>query len=535
MKFRAYVGTLLLVIGSIYFALLLLQVGIYLSSNLNKAPAAADLKGVNNCPNIEHLRFLEFETMGPDLIRRRDVGWLLNPATIGNVKGYLGDCHPYAKPQGVKRIVFLGDSFTGAVQVSYNKNFVSRVQNELQKKHPEAKIEAINLGVGGYGTDQNYLTLINEATKYSPDLIIHNLFLGNDIRDVSYELHRRVEWPAHWPHPIKRYVSLKSSNEFAFIEADLDYYYGMNLMGLLGNRLWKLELTAEPLSLKFDYKEKIVGTITTASSNAPFDEIDDVRFFHGNSLFSFHLKRSQIWLDVDRFDNGGMIGKVRDRNQAWSVKIPRDTNKISPSPSPSFFSGWHRHLALQDLHSFVKKRILGNISTARYLLEHKLISKEDIPSFMLMDWQGKYNIDYEIFMEDEGRPEWISAWRITKKLILSMRDYSQYKLGVPYVVFTIPAMESVYPFYWKLAQDGYPEMKVDVSKMDITRPTKLMDAFLAQKKVPHVSLYDSLVEYSKVNQGTLYGLEHAHFTELGHEFVGNSMVDFIEKNRYLQN
>ena len=531
MKFRAYFGSLLLVLSSIYFALLILQAGIYLSSNLNRDPGATNLKGVNNCPNIEHLRFLKFETMGPDLIRRRDVGWLLNPETLGNAKGYLGDCHPYAKPQGVRRIVFLGDSFTGAVQVPYSKNFVSRVQNELQKKHPEAKIEVINLGIGGYGTDQNYLTLINEATKYSPDLIIHSLFLGNDIRDVSYDLHRHVEWPAHWPHPIKRYVSLKSGDEFTFREADLDYYYGMNLMGLLGNRPWKLELTTESLSMKFDYKEKIVGTITTSSSNTPFDEIDNVSFFYTNSFFSFHLKKSHIWLDVDRFDNESMSGKVRSRGQPWSAKQPRYTNN---NPPPSFLRGWHRHLSLQDLYSFVKMRILSNISTARYLLEHKLISKEDMPSFMLMDWQGKYNIDYEIFMEDEDKPEWISAWIITKKLILSMRDYSQYKLGVPYVVFTIPAMESVYPFYWKLAQDGYPEMKVDASKMDVTRPTKLMDAFLAQKKVPHVSLYDSLVEYSKVNQDMLYGLEHAHFTERGHEFVGNSMVDFIEKNRYLQ-
>jgi hypothetical protein len=122
MKFSTHIiSALLLVTGSVYSALLLLQAGIYLSFNLNSAPGAADMKGVNNCPSAEHLRFSGFETMGQELIRRKDVGWLLNPATMGNAKGYLGDCHPYAKPHGVKRIVFLGDSFTGAVQVPWDK------------------------------------------------------------------------------------------------------------------------------------------------------------------------------------------------------------------------------------------------------------------------------------------------------------------------------------------------------------------------------------------------------------------------------
>jgi hypothetical protein len=534
MKFPSYVVSSLLVISSLYFSLLLLQTGIFINSNLNKAAGAVNLKGVNNCPSTEHLRFHKFETMGPELIRRQDVGWLLNPATIGNPKGYLGDCYPYAKPQGVKRIIFLGDSFTGAVQVPYKKNFISRIQNELQKKHPELRIEVINLGIGGYGTDQQYLTLINEATKYSPDLIIHSLFLGNDIRDVSYELHKRVEWPAHWPHPIKRYITLKSNDDFVFRDADLNYYYEMNLMDLLGIRPWKLQLTTESLTMKFDYKGKIFGTITAGSNDTSVDEIDVVRFFYEDSLFSFHMKNARKWLDVYSFNNISMSGKVRGTSQSWHAEKPSDKARDANYNPPLFFAGWYRHFMLQDLRAFVKLRILTNIFITRYLLEYGLISKEDMPNFMQMDWQGKYSIDYEIFMEDDGRPEWINAWRVTNKLILAMRDYSQQKLRVPYVVFTIPAMESVYPFYWKLAQDGYPELRKDVSRMDVTRPTRLMEAFLLKHKVPHVSLYDSLVENSESNKDMLYGLNHAHFTEQGHEFVANSMIDFIEKNRYLQ-
>lgn len=533
MKLRDFAISSLLVITSVYIALLLLQAGIYFSLYLNKAPGAADLKGVNNCPATENLHFSAFETMGPDLVRRRDVGWVLNPATLGNAKGYLGDCHSYAKPQGVKRIVFLGDSFTGAVQVSANKTFVRRVQDKLQKKHPEAKIETINLGIGGYGTDQEYLTLIDEATKYSPDLIVHSLFLGNDIRDVSYELHKHVEWHAHYPHPIKRYITHNPDGKFAFRETDLDYYFGMNLMDMLGVHPWKLELSNKTLSIKFNYVEKLIGSIVGPNETI-LDEIDNVRFFYGGFLFSFHLKNANQWLNVDKFDNGNMSGRVEDTPKAWSATKPKETNPNAPSFLHSFLSGWYRHLALQDLHAFVKMRILSNITRARYLLEHKLISKEDLPNFVQMDWQGKYNIDYEIFLPDEDKPEWSNAWRVTNKLILAMRDYSQQKLGIPYVVFTIPAMESVYPFYWKLAQDGYPEMKKDVPRMDVTRPTKLMEAFLVQQKIPHVSLYESLITQSKQNQGLLYGLNHAHFTEEGHEFVGNSMVNFIEKNGYLQ-
>ena len=50
------------------------------------------------------------------------------------------------------------------------------------------QIEVINLGVGGYGTLQAYLALVEEGLKYSPNLVVLGFFFGNDLKNNSRTL-----------------------------------------------------------------------------------------------------------------------------------------------------------------------------------------------------------------------------------------------------------------------------------------------------------------------------------------------------------
>ena len=266
------------------------------------------------CPLTERAKYYPFEGMGKDLIRRQNVGWILNPNTIGNAKGYLGDCYPYKKAKDTKRIVFLGDSFTGSIQVPYEKTFVNIIQSIIQNKYPKKKIEAINLGIGGYGTDQEYFTLINEACKYSPDLIIHCVFLGNDIRDNSYQLYKYTEHPAHRQHPIKKYISFNKNGELEYQGADLDYYYEMNLSNYLGGNTWSFDFNGEKYlgTFKYDSKgNKLSGSLIHERQKKHFDSIDKVRYFVGYPL-GLHLKRTNKWINVKIFENDiirGIVGE----------------------------------------------------------------------------------------------------------------------------------------------------------------------------------------------------------------------------------
>ena len=93
--------------------------------------------------------------------------------------------YPYEKAPGTYRIVVLGDSFPEGLQLNLDKTFPKLLEKSLNEKNINDKIkkfEAINMGTGGYGTEQEYLVLKNEALKYHPDLVLL-AFSMNDIED----------------------------------------------------------------------------------------------------------------------------------------------------------------------------------------------------------------------------------------------------------------------------------------------------------------------------------------------------------------
>lgn len=88
--------------------------------------------------------------------------------------------YPYAKAEGLKRIVSLGDSFTMGHEVSVEDTFSNVLEQELTKQG--YRVEVLNAGVSGYGTSEECLYLERELMKYSPDIIVVSFF-GNDLVD----------------------------------------------------------------------------------------------------------------------------------------------------------------------------------------------------------------------------------------------------------------------------------------------------------------------------------------------------------------
>lgn len=130
------------------------------------------------------------------------LGWALAPGCEGfvrversnyfrvNAQGRNDDSVPLRKGRGVLRIAFVGDSFTQAAEVPRSKNYVTLVRDRLGASLSGrfTKVEALNFGVEGYGTGQEYLQLQREVLKYSPDVVVLLMFLGNDISDNAVEL-----------------------------------------------------------------------------------------------------------------------------------------------------------------------------------------------------------------------------------------------------------------------------------------------------------------------------------------------------------
>lgn len=79
-----------------------------------------------------------------------------------------------------KTILTLGDSFTFGYGVNDNETYPFF----LQKRFNDTRV--INAGyTDGYSPDSEYLYLIKEGLKLSPDLVIVGIFVGNDLEDIS--------------------------------------------------------------------------------------------------------------------------------------------------------------------------------------------------------------------------------------------------------------------------------------------------------------------------------------------------------------
>lgn len=101
------------------------------------------------------------------------------------------------KPPGVLRIAVVGDSFTEAIQVPREKSYSYRLERMLDERG--YRVQVLNFGVSGFGTAQELEMLRHEVLAYQPDLVILQVFPGNDIADNSRQLN---------PGQIKPYYEL---------------------------------------------------------------------------------------------------------------------------------------------------------------------------------------------------------------------------------------------------------------------------------------------------------------------------------------
>jgi hypothetical protein len=88
------------------------------------------------------------------------------------------------KPNGIKRILFIGDSYTFGHGVQDQESYPSQLTTLLNTQ--KERVEVLNAGVPGVGLDWYYMYLKEKAFAWNPDLIVVGIFLGNDLFDATY-------------------------------------------------------------------------------------------------------------------------------------------------------------------------------------------------------------------------------------------------------------------------------------------------------------------------------------------------------------
>ncbi|MDP8287340.1 MAG: SGNH/GDSL hydrolase family protein, partial [Candidatus Electryonea clarkiae] len=96
-----------------------------------------------------------------------------------NNKGLRGREVEYGKPEGVIRILYLGDSVTFGYRLINDEDCFPDKTEPILEENLGCEIETVNAGIGGYSPWQEHLYLIEEGVKYNPDAVVLILVLND--------------------------------------------------------------------------------------------------------------------------------------------------------------------------------------------------------------------------------------------------------------------------------------------------------------------------------------------------------------------
>ncbi len=148
-------------------------------------------------------------TAGAKLFRPHPLyGWTHEPGAEGWTNGCVGRAfewrafsrmnadglrdrdHPLARTPGVTRILLLGDSFVEGMQVPLEKTFAKRLEAKLADDG--RRVEVVNAGFSGFGTDNELLFFEADGRRYQPDLVLLGFTEANDVIENSKRLYERM-------------------------------------------------------------------------------------------------------------------------------------------------------------------------------------------------------------------------------------------------------------------------------------------------------------------------------------------------------
>jgi hypothetical protein len=115
---------------------------------------------------------------------------------------YRSDEHGFRNPPGIRQadVVFIGDSFTEACQVAEEETFTRQVETR-------SGLRVVNLGLSGYGPQQELLVLRRYGLAYRPGFVVWQLWEGNDLADAERYLRWKRDPSGNWQALTKRCYS----------------------------------------------------------------------------------------------------------------------------------------------------------------------------------------------------------------------------------------------------------------------------------------------------------------------------------------
>jgi lysophospholipase L1-like esterase len=110
-----------------------------------------------------------------------------------NSRGYRDLERALPKPEGVRRAVCIGDSFTWGASVLFDDAWPQRVERTLTRERRE-RWEAVNLAESGLNAVQEASRLDSEGFAYAPDVVVVAYVLNDSEDETAAEARRAADW-----------------------------------------------------------------------------------------------------------------------------------------------------------------------------------------------------------------------------------------------------------------------------------------------------------------------------------------------------
>jgi hypothetical protein len=110
-----------------------------------------------------------------------------------NALGYRDLDRAQPKPEGVRRAVCLGDSFTWGVGVLFDDAWPQRIERSLSRSRGE-RWEAVNLAEPGMNAVQYASRLESEGWGYGPDVVVMGWVMNDSEDEDAAEARRASDW-----------------------------------------------------------------------------------------------------------------------------------------------------------------------------------------------------------------------------------------------------------------------------------------------------------------------------------------------------
>jgi hypothetical protein len=110
-----------------------------------------------------------------------------------NSLGYRDLERTQRKPDGVRRVVSLGDSFAWGVGIEHDDTYARRVERVLDRR-PGEKWEVVQLARPGMGTVEQAEQLAAEGFAYAPDVVVLGFVLNDSEDENAAEARRARDW-----------------------------------------------------------------------------------------------------------------------------------------------------------------------------------------------------------------------------------------------------------------------------------------------------------------------------------------------------